>query len=155
MYTSPKSSRRSPTAGLILASACLLCVSPSGCFNSQAMIESRRKVAVLARLEEVDLGMFRLTLPQPFETSEMAEIQFHAFGQVANRDLDTVTEALEMYGPEFRHQLILAARQLDLKDIENPGLEILREQIALVINETLPGEPLQSVGFYKFSYYDY
>ncbi|MEM8946785.1 MAG: flagellar basal body-associated FliL family protein [Planctomycetota bacterium] len=135
--------------------AMVVCLLLGGCFNSQAMIEARRKVAILARLEEVDLGKFRLTLPQPFETNEMAEIQFHAFGQVANRDLDQVTEALEDYGPELRHQLLLAARQLEMKDIESARLEALRTQIAKVINETLPGEPLQSVGFYQFGYYNF
>jgi len=126
-----------------------------GCFDSSEMIEARRKVAILARLEEVDLGKYRLTLPQPVQTTEMAEIEFHAFGQVANRDLDQVTEALETYGPELRHRLLLAARQLDLKDIEDAQLDLLRSQIVDVINETLPGKPLQSVGFYTFGYYNF
>ena len=119
------------------------------------MIEARRRVAILARLEEVDLGKFRLTLSQPTQTTEMAEIEFHAFGKVANRDLDQVTEALETYGPELRNRLLLAARQLELKDIEEAHLDLLRTQITDVINETLPGKPLQSVGFYRFGYYNF
>jgi len=135
-----------------LPAACLLL---SGCFNADAMIDARRKVAILARLEEVDLGKYRLTLPRPAQSTEMAEIQFHAFGQVANRDLDEVTEALETYGPELRHRLLLAARQLEIKDIEDPALGLLGSQIAAVINEVLPGKPLQSVGFYRFGYYNF
>ena len=119
------------------------------------MIDARRQVAILARLEEVDLGEFRLTLSQPVQTTEMAEIEFHAFGQVANRDLDKVTEALEIHGPELRHRLLLAARELNLKDIEDPKLDLLREKIAVVVNETIPGQPLQNVGFYRFGYYDF
>ena len=126
-----------------------------GCFNSEAMIDARRKVAILARLEEVDLGKFRLTLSRPVQSDDMAEIQFHAFGQVANRDLKQVNEALETYGPELRHRLLLATRKLKLKDIEDAELDLLRTQIADVVNETLPGEPLQSVGFYQFSYYNF
>ena len=127
----------------------------TGCFDAEAMIEARRKVAILARLEEVDLGEFRLTLAQPIQTTSMAEIEFHAFGKVANRDVNQVTEALATYGPELRHRLLLAARQLKMKDIEEPRLELLRNQFAAVINETLPGEPLQSVGFYRFGYYNF
>jgi hypothetical protein len=134
-----------PAIGLLL----------SGCFDAEAMIDARRKIAILARLEEVDLGEFRLTLPRPAQSADMAEIQFHAFGQVANRDLDKVTEALETHGPELRHRLLLAARQLELENIEDPQLDLLRSQIAAVINETLPGEPLQSVGFYRFGYYNF
>ena len=119
------------------------------------MIEARRKVAILARLEEVDLGKFRLTLSRPIQSDEMAEIHFHAFGQVANRDVDEVTEALENYGPELRHRLLLAVRKLKLKELEDANLELLRQEIATIINETLPGEPLQSVGINQFSYYNF
>jgi len=127
----------------------------TGCFDAEAMVNARRKVAILARLEEVDLGKFRLTLPRPAQSDSMAEIQFHAFGQVANRDLEKVNMALETHGTELRHRLLLAARQLDMKDIEDPRLDLLRTQIATVVNETLPGKPLQSVGFYRFAYHNF
>ena len=128
------------------------CVVLVGCFNAEAMVEARRAVAIKARLEEVDLGEFRVTLPRPPQSNEVAEIQFHAFGHVANRDLRVVQEALEEHGPEFRHRLLLATRQLGMREIEDPYLQSLRRQIAEVVNETLPGEPLQSVGFYRFSF---
>ncbi len=134
------------------AAVCLLL---TGCFDGEALVDARRAIAIQTRLEEVDLGKFRLTLPQPVESSEMAEIEFHAFGQVANRDLDRVTEALEAHGPELRHRLLLAARELRLHDIEDPQLDLLRSQIVSVINETLAGDPLQSVGFYQFGYYNF
>ncbi len=133
----------------------MACVLLCGCLDANAMIEARRKVAILARLEEVDLGKFRLTLSRPIQSDEMAEIHFHAFGQVANRDVDEVTEALENYGPELRHRLLLAVRKLKLKELEDANLELLRQEIATIINETLPGEPLQSVGINQFSYYNF
>jgi hypothetical protein len=119
------------------------------------MIEARHKVAILARLEEVDLGNYRLTLSRPLDTTEMAEIEFHAFGQVANRDLQQVTEALATHGPELRHRLLLASRELKLKDLEEAHLDLLRKKITTIINQTVPGEPIQSVGFYKFGYYNF
>ena len=133
----------------------LFCLPLAGCFDVDAMLDARRQVAILSRLEEVDLGTFRLTLPRPAQSTQMAEIQFHAFGQVANRDLGDVTKALETHGTELRHRLLLAARQLDLQDIEQAELDLLRNQIATVFNETLPSEPLQSVGFYRFEYYNF
>ncbi len=129
--------------------ACLLLV---GCFDAESLIEERRAIAMRDRLEEVDLGEFRVSLPQPSETVEAAEIFFHVFGQVANRDMDQVRESLENLGPDFRHRLLLAVRQLALEDIQDPPLTTLRKQIADMVNETLPGEPLQSVGFYRFGY---
>jgi len=133
----------------------LLCLLLTGCFDAQGMIDARRQTAILARLEEVDLGKFRLTLPQPPQNNELAEIQFHAFGQVANRDKKEVTDALDIHGPKLRNRLLLAARQMQLEDLEDADLHLLREQIATVINETLPGAPLHSVGFYSFQYYNF
>lgn len=116
------------------------------------MIAARRAIAIRARLEEVDLGEFRISLPRPAETTEGSEIFFHAFGQVANRDMDKVLEALETHGPELRHRLLLAARDMTMEDIQDPPLTELRSHIAEVVNEKLSGELLQSVGFYKFGF---
>jgi len=123
-----------------------------GCFDAASLIEQRRAITIQNRLEEVDLGEFRVSLPQPPETVEAAEIYFHVFGQVANRDIDRVQESLEKQGPELRHRLLLAVRQLDVQDIRDPPLTALRNQIASMVNESLSDKPVQSVGFYKFRY---
>lgn len=130
----------------------VVCLLSEGCLNAEAMIEAKRAIAIRARLEEIDLGEYRISLPQPTETTEAAEIFFHAFGQVANRDLDKVEELLETLGPELRHRMLLATRQLTVEDIQDPPLTALKTQIAKVVNETLPGEPMQSVGFYRFGF---
>ena len=126
-----------------------VCAPLAGCFNAESMIESRRAGALSV---EVDLGKFRISLPQPAETTAVAEIQFHAFGQVAHRNLNFVEESLEKNGPEIRHRLLLATRQLKPHEIEDPGLVSLRLHIASVLNELLPDEPLQTVGFYHFRF---
>ncbi len=123
-----------------------------GCFDADVIIASRRAIAIRARLEEVDLGEYRVTLPQFAELSDPAQLNFHVFGHVANRDLKAVKKALEDYGPEIHHQLILEARSLSEQELEDPLLTSLREDIAKVVNETLEGNPVQSVGFYQFSY---
>lgn len=123
-----------------------------GCFDAEVIIASRRAIAIRARLEEVDLGEYRVTLPQFTEHSDPAQLDFHIFGQVANRELKAVKKALEDYGPEIHHQLILEARSLSEQELEDPELTSLREDIAKVVNETLDGDPVQLIGFYKFSY---
>jgi hypothetical protein len=124
----------------------------TGCFNAESIIQTHRAETLGARLEEVDLGVYHISLPQPVETTAIAEIDFHVFGQVANRDLKKVIKLVEKNGPELRHRLLLAARQLKSHDVCDPELAALRTQIVSVFNETLPGEPLQSVGFYHFRY---
>ena len=130
------------------------CFLLNGCFNAESLIEARRAEAIGARLVEVDLGKFHISLPQPAETTAVAEVQFHVFGQVAYRNLELVEESLEKNGPEIRHRLLLATRQLKPSEIVDRELQSLRSHIANVFNETLPEEPLQSVGFYNFRFSD-
>ncbi len=126
-----------------------------GCFNADAMIEARRVIASRTQLEEVDLGKFRVTLPHAVERTESAELHFHVFGEVTNRDLDKVEEALKKKGPEIRHRMLIVARLMTIEDLEDPKLTALRGSIAKVVNESLEGEPLQSVGFYRFGYMNF
>ena len=55
-----------------------VCLLTAGCYDAEAMVKSRRELAIRAQLEEIDLGKFRITLPQPNETTEVAEIQSFA-----------------------------------------------------------------------------
>jgi len=126
-----------------------------GCFNAEAMIDSRRLIATRARLEEVDLGEFRVTLPHAVQKTDSSELRFQVFGQVANRDLDDVEEMLEMHGPEVRHNILIVARQMSVEDLEDPKLTALRSRIAQVVNESLEDDPVQSVGFYRFRYIEF
>lgn len=124
----------------------------SGCFNADRLIESRRLTAIRAKLQEVELGDFRITLPQGDTFDETTELHFRVFGRVATRDAKTVGELLENYEPQIRDQMLVATRGLSREDIEEPKLSALRKTIAEVINGYLEDEPVQSVGFYTFRY---
>ena len=71
---------------------------------------------------------------------------------MANRDLDSVSEIVESKGPTIHDKVLVMARHLSEEELEDPELASLRKQIAEVFNETLEGEPVQSVGFYHFRY---
>lgn len=147
-------SRRQPQFHQALCSAGVLAVLSvlPGCIDADSIIEARRSSSIQIRLEEVDLGEYRVSLPRPDDQLEVAEVQFHAFGHVAHRDMKSVRTLLEDRGPELRHNLLMQVRQLTLRQIEDPNLTELREHIVKTINGNLEGEPLQSVGFYRFRY---
>lgn len=130
----------------------LVSLTSVGCIDADAMIKSRRVIAIRTRLKEVDLGKFRVTLPHAVERTDSSELHFHVFGQIINRDLDDVEEALKKKGPEIRHRMLIVARLMTIEDLEDPKLTTLRASIAKVVNESLEGEPVQSVGFYRFGY---
>lgn len=124
----------------------------AGCYDEQVLIEARKAVAIRSRLEEVDLGRFRVTMPKPYSELERAEISFHAFGRVANKDLDSVSDLIDKNGPELKHRLLLAVRQMHLDEMKDPALKSVRESIKESFNKTIEGEPIQTVGFYEFNY---
>ncbi len=126
-----------------------------GCYDAKALIESRRAIAVRARLVEVDLGEYRVTLPRPFTELERAEVNFHVFGQVSHKDYDDTKKSLEKFAPDLRHRLLLAVRQMKMTEIAEPSLASLREQIASTVNEMIEGDPVKSVGFYSFTFSNY
>ena len=59
---------------LACGSVLMVCLAGSlGCFDADALIEDRRLVAMRARLEELDIGEFRVTLPRADAQNETAE----------------------------------------------------------------------------------
>lgn len=132
--------------------AMIFCPWLLGCYDAKALIEARREVAIKARLVEVDLGEFHITLPGPYTERKRAEIHFRAFGQVANRDLKMIRRTLESNGPDLQNRMLLVVRQMKMSEIQEPALSTLRESLVTAINDTLPGDPLQFVGFYSFGF---
>jgi hypothetical protein len=146
--------RLSARAGLLVV-LLLASLTSVGCFNAEAMIEARRVIAIRTRLVEVDLGEFRVTLPHAAQRTESSELHFHVFGQIANRDLKKIEQSLEKSGPEIRHDVLMAARLMSVDDLEDPKLAKLRDHIVQVVNESLEGEPVREVGFYRFGYMNF
>lgn len=130
----------------------ICCLALAGCYDAEALIEQRRVAAIKDRLEEVDLGEYRVTLPPAEGTSTHGVIAFHAFGQIANQDRDRVEASLVGRGPEFDHQMLLAVRRLRLEEIEDPELTALRRAIQQAANHPFDEPLVQKVGFYKFSF---
>jgi hypothetical protein len=134
--------------GAVLASGALT----SGCFNADRLIAARRDAANGYKLAEVDLGEFHVTLPKLPGAEGGGVVEFHLFGQVANRDKSTVIEQIELRQPELRYRVLLSVRNLDQQRIDEPRLSKLRESMAKVVNEMLGEELIQSVGFFRFAY---
>lgn len=140
---------------LVALIALAMCVTLPGCYDAKALIDARREIAIRAKLVEVDLGAYRVTLPKPFTELERAEVNFHAFGQIAHRDLQKAKKTLDEVAPDLRHRLLLAVRQMRMSEIADPSLDSLRTSIAEAVNEMVEGDPVKSVGFYSFTFSNY
>ena len=111
----------------------LLAAAP-GCIDSQALVQAQQHESSLARFEEIEVGKFRVTLPQTPGEPSRGVVEFHAFGQVVVRDRDKVAKALKLNEPELRYRVLMAVRSLTRCQLEEPNLHTLRGQIAQVAN---------------------
>jgi hypothetical protein len=130
----------------------LLGLAPSGCYNSEALEQSRHEDVDVTKLAEVDLGEFHITLPQATSEAGGGVVDFHAFGRVARRDQSAVAQAVDERRAELRSRMLLALRAITAAELEEPALDQLREEIAAVINGALDKKLVKNVGFYSFSY---
>jgi hypothetical protein len=123
-----------------------------GCYDAEALQHARHEETTLAKLAEVDLGAFHVTLPQATSEAGGCVVDFHAFGRVAHRDHAKVAQELAARRPELRSRMLLAMRGLTAQELEEPTLASLRDAIAGAINGALDKETVKNVGFYSFSY---
>ncbi|MEO2045131.1 MAG: hypothetical protein ABGX16_00980 [Pirellulales bacterium] len=123
----------------------------AGCYQADDIISSRKELVGLTRLEEIDLGEFRVTLPyRPRSTSSLV-VDFHAFGRVSHGNYKKVSQTIEQNGPKLRHQMLITVRELGAKELQQPKLDTLRAKIEQVVNDLLEDQAMQAVGFYRFS----
>src|SRR4051794_16104391 len=61
-----------------------------GCYDASALRKEQAGATTNARLEEIDLGAYRISLPHILGEANDSIVDFHAFGQVPEKDQDAV-----------------------------------------------------------------
>jgi hypothetical protein len=135
-----------------LAVALLATIALPGCFDGSAILQAHEKETDLVRLDEVDIGEYRITLPHPPGRAGGGVLEFHIFGQVARRDRDKVASALQFNSAEIRYRVLLLTRGLTPEQLDEPKLTTLRTQITKIANASLESKMVRNVGFYSFAF---
>jgi hypothetical protein len=143
----PLSAVRRGLAIVLLAAATL-----PGCYDGGAILEAHKEETNLVRLDEIDIGEFRITLPQSPGRPSGGVIEFHVFGQVERRDRDQVASALQFNSAEIRYRVLLLTRGLTEEQLDEPKLSTLRKEIAKIANTSLESKMVRNVGFYRFAF---
>jgi hypothetical protein len=136
----------------VLALVTCLVAALSGCYDGSALVQAQHDEVNLVRMDEIDIGKFRITLPRAPGAPGGGVVEFHAFGQVARRDHDDVAAAFKLNGPELRYRVLLLVRSLERKDLDEPKLQRLRDDIATLANASLEHKMIKNVGFYSFTF---
>jgi hypothetical protein len=122
----------------------------AGCYNSEALVEHARSVALNTRLAEVDLGKYHTTLPRDPQTGLFTELDLHIFGNVPRYRVPEIEIQLKTEEYRLRHEMLAALRRSTRDELAEPNLTKLRARIEKVINSMLDQAPVKSIGFFTF-----
>jgi hypothetical protein len=148
----PRSAHPLPAVWRRLSIVLLATATLPGCFDGSAILEAHKEETNLVRLDEVDIGEYRITLPQSPGRPSGGVVEFHVFGQVTRRDRDKVASALQFNSAEIRYRVLLLTRALTQEQLEEPKLSTLRNEIAKIANASLESKMVRNVGFYRFAF---
>ena len=121
----------------------------AGCYNGEALVNKARSAAQRTRLAEIDLGKFRMTMPNDPETNSLTELELHLFGTVPRYRVPTIERQLKTQNYRLRHEMIAAVRQATVSELAEPNLTQLRTRIEEIVNGILEEAPVETVGFYS------
>ncbi len=146
----PQPNLRKRRCVTLVGTALLLAIvlASPGCYDGKAIIERVRSAALRNRLEEIDLGTFRTTMPRDPETNAFAEIEIHVFGTAPRYRVKSIEKQLEKDNYRLRHETLIVVRDATLQDLAEPDLTELRARIERVANQILDDAPIKSIGFY-------
>lgn len=123
-----------------------------GCYDAKALRQDRETAVTNLRLEEIDLGAFRVALPHTLGDANDNVVDFHAFGHVSEKELAAVKRMLETRMPQLRATMLTTVRAMQDAAFQEPKLDTLRKNIAQVVNTQLETPAIKSVGFYSFTF---
>ena len=139
--------RRKFFLGLLLGASMVI---SSGCYNGEELVERIRSKAIRTRLEEIDLGQYRITLPRDSKSNEMIEVRIHMFAHAARHRLSSLERELKEKDFLIQDNMLTTFRAFKNEDLEDPELTYLRKTVLETVNSTLHEPLLSSLGMYDF-----
>jgi hypothetical protein len=121
----------------------------TGCYDSKALVDQVRSDALRSQTHEIDLGLYRTTMPRDLNTNSLTEIELRLFGTVPQYKFPAIEKQLKADGYKLRHDTLVAIRQTTAEELGEPNLGELRTRLMQVANNVLEGAPIQSIGVEK------
>jgi hypothetical protein len=122
----------------------------TGCYDSRALVEQVRSDALRNRLHEVDLGVYRTTMPRNPSNNTLMEMELHLFGTVPQYRIPAIETQLKTEGYRLRYETLAAIRETKAEELAEPDLAQLRSRLTKVVNGVLTEAPIKSIGFEEF-----
>lgn len=127
--------------------ACALAVvAISGCYDSKALVEQVRSDALRGQTHEVNLGLYRTTMPRDPNTGTLTEIELQLFGTVPKYKIPAIEKQLKADGYRLRCDTLVAIRRTTAEELGEPNLGQLRSRLMQVANNVIKDAPIQTIG---------
>ncbi|PQO32327.1 hypothetical protein DTL21_19075 [Bremerella cremea] len=124
----------------------------SGCGTPHVQAEKDAKDMPDALVPvEVDLGKFDCTIPNP-KTNSTILVDFHAFIKLPRYKSYELEPILKSHENRFRHDIVMRIRKFNRTALNEPDLTQLREALKASIDELLPENKIEMIGFYSFQF---
>jgi hypothetical protein len=135
---------------LMLMCLCALgLVAFSGCYDSKALVDEVRSEALRSQTHEINLGLYRTTMPRDPMSSTLTEVELRLFGTVPQYKIPAIEKQLKADGFKLRYDTIVAIRQTTADELGEPNLGQLRARLMQVANSVIKDAPIQSIGVEK------
>jgi hypothetical protein len=121
----------------------------NGCYDSSALVNQVRSDALRSQTHEIELGLYRTTMPRDSETNLLTEIELRLFGTVPQYKIAAIEEQLEADSPKLRYETLIAIRKTTAEELGEPDLGKLRTRLMQVANNVIKDAPIQSIGVEK------
>jgi hypothetical protein len=136
-------------SGKRLALCALGCLLANGCYNSKELVDQVRSTALRSQTHELDLGVFRTTLPRDSVTGTLTDIELRLFGTVPQYKIPAIEKQLDADGYKLRFDTLVAIRKTTAEELGEPNLGQLRTRLMQVANGVIKDAPIQSIGVEK------
>jgi len=120
-----------------------------GCYDSNALVDQVRSTALRSQTHEIDLGLYRTTMPRDPITSTLTEIELRLFGTVPLYKIPAIEEQLKADGFKLRYDTLVAIRKTTAEELGEPSLGQLRARLMQVANDVIKDAPIQAIGVEK------
>jgi phage-related protein len=120
-----------------------------GCVDGDKLVARVRNNAIRTRIDEVELGSYKVTLPRNFPTGEMTEVEVRLYGETLRYKINEIEDELKQKAPVFEDHTLKVLRETTRQELADPDLTRLRARLLESMNATLTGAPLTALGFYE------
>ncbi len=129
----------------LFAIGCCAALALPGCYNSGQMVERARNRALATRLEEVDLGSYRITLPFDELSGARTELVLELVGTARRYRTGDIENRVESQRCLLRQGTIAAARLTTPEELADPQMAALRARLLAVTNDVLGDDAVDTL----------